>query len=372
MRRVVIVVPELLVVADGGESPLRQRLPVLAQAAEAGSIVKISPVPRVETPEALLLGMPPREAQMAQGPLTVSALDFDPPERSTHFHLSLLSLSNDRISTPRELPTPEEADEIWRRVKRLDTPHLTLLRGEELDHALVWESLGDLGTTSPKDIEGRPMRDGLPEGDGDRLLRRLIDDSINLLFETEFNQRRIDEGRPPLNLLWPWGHGVRRPVPNLLLRRGEPVMVESGSLRLAGLTRLTGYAHGDRHSIGRGTQIDFESLALRTSNRPVTLVVFDFARELGITERAEELHWLVRELDHRLLSPLLETGRREATRISFLAPSEDGVGLGLEVEPMKPGTNHLPFDERTLDERRLPIRDLWTLVESGLAHEEPA
>jgi len=364
MRRIVLIVPNLLGDPDA-ESPLRQNLPALQLLTELGELRKLTPTPKVETPEALYLGMRPDEAQLRQGPLTVSALGADPPDRSTHFHLSLMAFQEGEVRDPAYRPTREELDTIFGLVKRLDTPTLTLLRGEALDHGLVWEALGDLGTTSASEAAGKPMRGQLPEGDGENVLRRLIDDSINLLAETELNLRRMDDGLPPLNLLWPWGQGVRRPVPNLMLRRGERAHVESGSMRLSGLARLAGYKHEDRDTFGRGLNTRLRALAERALKRDITISLITAMDDLAAPAREEERHWFVRELDRELLQPLLDSALVTATRISILAPGA-GTGLALRVVPKSPAANHLPFDERSLEERHVPTIDLHQTVDEGV------
>lgn len=364
MRRIVIVVPDLLGDPEA-ESPLRQSMPALSALTEAGVLAKLAPMPKIETPEALYLGLRHDEAQMRQGPLTVSALGADPPERSTHFHLSPASFDGSALRDPGPVPTPEEVDLIIGQSKRLQTPLLTVVHGEEWDHGLVWEALGDLGTTAVTDAYDKGVKSTLPEGDGERLLRRFVDDSVNVLNDLEFNQRRIDEGFPPVNVLWPWGHGTRRSVPNLVLRRGEVATVESGSLRLAGLTRLTGYRHASRRDFGRGTRTRLRKIAERALTRDVTIAMLDAVREFRQKGMEEELHWFVRELDRELLQPLLEKARLEPSRITLLAPSS-AVGLALTSEPQRPEGNFLPFDERALEERTLPTRDLWQAVELGV------
>ncbi|HEY0866122.1 MAG TPA: hypothetical protein VGE01_02015, partial [Fimbriimonas sp.] len=221
MRRVLIVLPNLLG-QPGEATPLQGALPNLEILAEAGTVTKIAPLPDVETPEALYLGMAPDQGQLRQGPLTVAALGQDPPDRSTHFHLSLASLHDGILSFPQIGAHPAA---LVRMLPRLNTRTLTLLPGIRTDHALVWEGLGDLSTVSPPRAGGRPIRDCLPEGDNEPALRRLIDDSVNLLAESDENRIREEEGLPPLNILWPWGHGTCVPVPNLWLERGERALV---------------------------------------------------------------------------------------------------------------------------------------------------
>jgi hypothetical protein len=377
MRRIVLIVPDLLGNPED-ESALRQRLTALAALTEIGTLFKIASAPKIETPEALYLGLGPTEAQMRQGPLTVSALGADPPERSTHFHLSLMSHDDGRAEQPTYLPTADELALLWAAAKRLDTARFTLVRGEGFDHGLVWEALGDLGTTPARDVAGKIIKTALPEGDGDRPLRRLIDDSVNLLSELELNRQRVEEGLPPFNLLWPWGQGVREMVPNLLLRRGELATVESGSLRLAGLTRLSAYRHGSRAAFGKGLSTRLRDLADRALSRTISIVLVDAFAELrqsvsGEDDKMEEIHWLACEMDTNFFAPVLAAFRGERViaepmRFTLLAPStSEAVGLGLEVRSDARQDNSLPFDERSLEERKLLTYDLASRVDWGVS-----
>ena len=379
MRRTILIVPGMLSM-PGADSFLRQKLPALTTFSEIGQLSRVAPIPNSQTPEVLLLGMKPDTVRLNQGPLTVSAFGFDPPEKSTHFHLSLMSFCDGTAVMPDAAPQPEEAEILLNEAKRLNGRLLTICKGEGLDHGLVWEAFGDLGTTQPK--VGQPLEiiKSLPEGDGDSLLRRLIDDSINLLSELEINVRRVDEGLPPLNLLWPWGQGVRQKVPNLALSRGEPAWVESCSMRLAGLTRLTGYRHIDRAMFGRGLHTQFRSIADRATKRDLTVIYIDAPVELRRQIKPEELEWFLRELDRNLLQPLIEDHVKTPSRLTLIAPgSLDGfaetdmqpspVGLALSAESNVLSSSHMPFDERTLEEQKIALIDLSTLVLRGLLSE---
>jgi hypothetical protein len=368
MRRIVLILPELLGDLDQ-ESPLRQNLPAFRTLAELGEVRKLAPMPRLETPEALYLGARPGEVELRPGPLVVSSLGADPPERSIHFVLAPLAFQDGVALDPGPLPAPEDLDILFAAAKRLDTRSLTLLRGEGRDHGLVLEGRGDLGTTPAADVLGQPVRPRLPEGDHEGPLRRLIDDSINLLTDLEFNQRRVDEGLPPVNMLWPWGHGVRTSVPNLALRRGEPAAVESASFRLAGLARLTGDHHGDRAAFGRGLRTRLRPLAARALANDLTIAVIDAPAELRADpeDRQEELHWFVRELDQELLRPLIDAVLLDPIRIVLVAPRAAGDGLTLTAEPPTDRAGRWPFDERTLDERHVSRVDLDQAVREAVA-----
>lgn len=344
MRRVVIVAPDLSTDLEG-ESVLRG-LPCLAELAERSTVTKLSPIGRVPAPEALALGFRPPEGQMAAGPLTVAALGFDPPARSLHFHLSLGSLEGDTLVEGAPEPSDDEIRVIAQQIVRLNTKTLTVLPGMGCEHGLVWEELGDLGTTPYLEAVGKPMRSVLPESDGETKLRRLIEDSVDLLDSLEFNQRRVSEGIAPLNLLWPWGHGQRRPVANLALRRGEPGHVETSSLRMRGLARLAGYSASPVSSI------------LETS-----IVWWEAPGQLRRSGDLEKLDWTVRTWERERLLPLLE----DPIQLVLATPRGDGPGLALAFDSTRTTVGRFPFDERTLDEKTATTFDLADLVDRTLA-----
>jgi hypothetical protein len=370
MRRVVLVLPELTA-ASPDESVLRQPLTYLTRFAEAGQVGRLLPIGEVETPEAVYLGLPPSEGQLRPGPLMVSALGANPPERSTHFILSLLSSSGERVEDPSEIPTPDETRVLMDAAKRLNTKVLTVLAGEEKDHGLVWEGLGDMRTFTPREATELSWREALPQGDADRELRRFIDDSVNILMDLEFNRQRLEEGRPPFNVLWPWGEGLRLPVPNLALRRGTPLAVETESFRMAGLARLAGYRPGRLRAFRTGMNLNMERLAERILAEEEILCLISGPEQLREREKLEELEWFVRQIDDRLLKPIWDRFRDEVSlnrraELTIVAPSRDHPGLTLLYSAGSQEGGFFPFDERSLDERKVSTWDTAQVVDRVL------
>ncbi len=370
MRRLILIIPDWLAPL-GGESVLRQPLPGLHRLTEVGQIAKLNPIHETTVPEAAFLGMNPYEIHLSQGALMVSALGFDPPERSVHFHLSLMSLDgNSVLHRLKHTVTPELSKEIMTLLKPINAPSLIVLPGMGEDHALVWEDGSiDLGCLSPSEAAGKPYKQALPDGDGDTYLRRLIDDSVNILAEQEFNQRRIDQELEPINIVWPWGPGFRMPVPNLLIKTG-PVHVESPSLRLKGLAQMARYRHGNIGSFGQGTAVRLESLLASTKEHACSILLLPNIGEFQSAGSLEELDWLTREIDRRLIVPLMEEMATGELQLTLLSPRIDPTlgyqGLMLRAESHRSGQNVYPFDERSLEERSIPAVDLWEAVEDGI------
>jgi len=366
MPTLIVVLPDL-VAGDESQSVLLGDHPVLSQLAEQSQIVGLLPVGNLETPEACYLGMSPDEGQMRPGPLMVAALGEDPPPRSTHFLVSVLGMEGELLKSPEALPDPAEFRQLTDLFRLLNTKSLTLLKGEDLDHALVWEGIGDIYTVPAADATGKPIAESLPKGDLESALRRLIDDSVNVLMGAEFNRIRAEEGRTPLLVLWPWGHGIRYPLPNLALRRGGPVMVQSESFRMAGLARLLGYRPGDHRRYRSGLNLDWPALAKSPPGPMPFVLVASAPSTLRAEGRLEELEWFLNRFENEYLAPMLEwASDREAAgehlTIGIVTPSAERGGLALWYETRTPPMRPLPFDERTLEERGLTHRNTHELM----------
>lgn len=384
-RRITLIVPNWLA-DEGVPSALRGAAPGLARFGERARLSKLAPLPpdvvqpaegydlpsRV-TPELAWFGLTPDSFVLQDGPLVVSAFGADPPQRSVHYHLSLLSVQDGMVRAVRDRIAAETHSKIADLAAKLNTASLTIVKGEKFDHGLVWEEGSiEQGTVSAQRIEGREIWPNLPAGDGERLLRRFIDDSINLLTEISLNRERDDQGLAPINLLWPWGQGFRPSLPNLALRNGAVAWVESSSVRIHGLTRLVGYRHGDREAFGRGMKVRLDHILRSVLGHEWTIVVLDSFNELRALGRLEEAEWLTHEIDAKLIEPLWERARKERLNLDILAPvgffgepktaQTSHMGLALKFDSANRRANQLPFDERSLEERSLSIANPWDLV----------
>ncbi len=372
MRRFILIAPDLHD-RSGEISVIRSEMPCLPRFRDHGTVSMVRYSEGHGNLEAEYLGLERNSVSMQQGPLTAAALGYDPPDRSAHYHLSLLSTTNGLIDVPKVQLDSETQRLILDLAKKLNTRRITFCEGEGSEHALVIESGSPESETTPPDQAiGKAVQAVLPNCEDEQDLRRFIDDSINLLSEQEFNLRRIDNELPPINLLWPWGGGWRHHVQNLGLRFGEVGYVCSNSIRLQGLTRLAGWKHCSRSEFREGTRINFEFLLNWVRANELSICLLSEFSEFRASERFEELAWLASEMNRRLLIPLYEDSLEHEIQVSFVSPSSQTGTSGIAMKSRSGKVAHgiAPFDERLLDEKRIPTFSIAESVHRSMVETE--
>jgi hypothetical protein len=349
MRTLIFVFPEAM--KPGQDSIWESPPEGLRQITHQGEVFRLAPVGR--NFESELMGLS-ADIEIARGPLIVSAFGWEPPSRSVHFELSLLSVDEDgRVGVVDEIKG-KEARILEEQFLRLQTKKITPKWGEQSTHGLVWEDGSiDLGCKTADEIIGSDWTKNLPEGDGEVKLRTLIDDSLNLLDGLEMNVRRFDEGKPKANLLWPHSFGFRPNLPFLPLRRGESARFFSDEIGIEGIVKMVGYEHYDRHAYRKGIHVHPGVLRANTCD-PGQYVFVDqnIGKTLEIGRGEEALHALENFDSNAWDQFAIDLVDGSAISGAILCPSATGDGMGLlfgrGVE-----ANTIPFDVRAWDDRRL-------------------
>ncbi|MCK4805233.1 MAG: phosphoglycerate mutase, partial [Spirochaetes bacterium] len=98
----------------------------------------------------------------------------------------------------------------------------------------------NLRCTPPHDITGKNTGEYLPEGEGREIVRRLMDESIDLLKSSSVNKKRIDEGKTPATQIWLWGQGYKPELPSFPDRFGLKGSVITAVDLIRGIGGLAG------------------------------------------------------------------------------------------------------------------------------------
>lgn len=314
--------------------------------------------------EAAYLGLSLSPDALPSGPLIVATL-ATPPTGSIDFVLSVLSLDEAGTIHPLEgAASHAEIHAIQAAFSRLQTRSLTPVFGQDWLHGLVWENGSrDFYTVEPELAIGQNWQDCLPEGDRDRDIRTFVDDSVNLLSSLELNRIRQEEGKTMINLFWPWGQGVRPDLPNLALRRGLPATVITNNWRLRGLSKLVSYFPTPDEPKYLGVHWAESTLDRICRTGSTQIVVMDQLEAMRQHQRMEEMIYAMEQVMEHVIEPWIE--RKETFELLLLAPSQSGLGIAFHYHPAGV-VDDLPFDERILDDKKVPALDAYSLAEEFL------
>lgn len=316
---------------------------------ELGEVFRLAPVLGLE---ASLMGLS-EGVEVAKGPLIVAAFGWEPPSRSVHFELSLLSVGEGGVVGAVDHIEREEAQILEEQFARLATKKLTPKWGEQATHGLVWEEGSlDLGCATSDVILGGHWESKLPDGDGELMLRTLIDDSLNLLDGLEINQRRFDDGKPKLNLLWPHSFGFQPDLPNMALRRGNLAEFWSNEIGIQGMAKLVGYRHSQREGFRRGVHVSDKVIRGFWDQEGLGALVDRGLGQMLVAELVEEARYSLEQFDGVWEKVAYDVKAGEEVLGAIMCPNIGDTGMGL-VFGLGVKANQIPFDVRAWDDNRL-------------------
>lgn len=212
----------------GGKTPLQQAsTPNMDRISVSGRPGRVRTIPRGMHPGSdvanlSILGYDPRLYYTGRAPLEAASVGVSLSGDDVAFRCNLVTLrfdddggsavmedySSGHIST-------DEARELIRDLDmRLGTDVIRFYPGVSYRHLMIWSGgPADVKCVPPHDIIGREIAVYLPAGEGEKVLRKLMDESVAILGSHPVNRRRIDMGKNPGNSVWFWGQGRKPELP---------------------------------------------------------------------------------------------------------------------------------------------------------------
>lgn len=230
-------VPEL-----GGRTPLQAakttNLDFLARHGELG-LVKTTPdgfYPGSDVTQLTILGYDPKKYLTGPAALEAAGLDVTLNPDDVAFRCNLVTLRADsggydvkKLGTHAvmedfsagQIDSLEAKELIYDLNEQLGTEVVQFYAGVSYRHLMVWaEGKHRVTLTPPQDIIGKPVGEFLPKGEGEKVLRALMEEALAILREHPINKDRLEAGAPPANAIWFWGQGKAPRIPKLTDRYG--------------------------------------------------------------------------------------------------------------------------------------------------------
>ncbi len=209
---------------------------MLAQQKGVLGMAKIIPrfvTPASDTAFLSIMGFNPRDHHPGRGPLEAINLGIDLKENEVAFRVNLVTIDDGKMAdySAGHIKTEEAAELLAFLQREIGLEGITFYPGKSYRNLMVLkEPVFDwrkLVTVPPHDIQGKPVADFLPRGEGEIFINSLIKRSARLLTNHPINKTRIDLGENPANSIWPWGQGGKALLPLFRKRFGMEGVVVS-------------------------------------------------------------------------------------------------------------------------------------------------
>jgi 2,3-bisphosphoglycerate-independent phosphoglycerate mutase len=226
----------IIFVGDGmGDFPIKElgyktplevaKTPNLDKLASMGKCGKLVTIPDDADPESALANMSILGYDVTtfqgRGVLEAAAMGIKLDAKDVVFRCNTICVENGIIKNHSGGHiSSEESHELIKTIdEKLGRKEIKFFPGVSYRHILILKNKysPDIICTPPHDVPGRPFRDVLVKAknnDGEEpaeLLNNLIFKSKSILENHPVNIKRIDAGKDPANMIWPWAPG-RKPV----------------------------------------------------------------------------------------------------------------------------------------------------------------
>lgn len=392
----------LLVIFDGmadeplaeldGKTPLQvAKTPYMDELAAKGRIGAANTTPQGMMPGSDvtnmgILGFDPLKYYKGRGAIEAASLGIPMETRDAAFRTNLVATDGEKmIDSSADHISTEEARELIATIdEKLSTNVIKFYPGVSYRHIMIWQGGSDnVHCTAPYKIHGQPIREHLPEGDGDSKLIGLIEDSYELLDNHPVNRRRRDEGHLAANMIWFWGESRMPDIPSFLREYGKTGAVVAAVDLIKGLGRMVGLkvvdvpgvtGYVDTNFLGKG---QYALAALEDYD--FVWVHVEAPDEAGHERDIEKKIRAIEDCDSKILGTIVEGLKKRQTnaRILLMPDHPTPISTGshssekvpfLLFDSRKPEENNLPMDERGAQDTKLVVEfapDLMKMLLEG-------
>jgi 2,3-bisphosphoglycerate-independent phosphoglycerate mutase len=233
----------------GGMTPLQAaKTPCLDRLAQGGLLGLALTVPEGFPPGSdvanlSIMGYDPHRFYTGRAPLEAASLGIELGSHDIAFRCNLVWVDEGKMKdfAAGHISNEEAAELISFLQEKLGSNEVAFHQGLSYRHLMVTHDIGGgADCTPPHDITGQEIAGFLPKGAGSKPLREMMSESSRLLSGHPVNEKRIQEGKAPANMIWLWGQGTAPDMPTLAQRFGISGAVISAVDLVKGLGKYAG------------------------------------------------------------------------------------------------------------------------------------
>lgn len=317
-----------------------------------------------------IFGYDPKKYYTGRGPLEAAVRKIPLSERDVAFRCNLISSDGKTLLdySGGHITTYEAQDLIKEISKKLDTDKINFFSGMGYRHILRWTNGSQkVECIPPHNIVGRPLLKNLPRGEGEKTLRGLIYNSIEILDNHDINKKRRDKGKLPANMIWPWGQGKIPAFPKFI----EKYKLTGSVISAVDLVKGIGYYAGlevievpgatgyfDTNYEGKA---EYAIASLKDND--LTLVHIEATDEAGHIGNVEEKIKAIENIDKKIIGNILKSADKflEDYKILFLPDHYTPITVKTHTSDIVPyliySTKELSMSPAVIEGKRIEFSD---------------
>lgn len=310
--------------ALGGKTPLEyadtKMMDMLSRKGEVGMVHTIPDgmKPGSDTANLSVLGYDPKQYYSGRSPLEALSIGVPMKESDIAIRCNIVTISDGEEDFGEKTIIDHSSDEIstedcavlLRAVQeKLENGTYRFYVGTSYRHCLIWDRGHVVELVPPHDVLGQKIGQYLPE---DAVLRRMMEESYQILKDHPMNLERKKKGLHPANCCWFWGAGTKPMLSGFEEKTGKKGLMISAVDLLKGIAVGAGMDVAHVEGANGGLHTNYEGKA-QAAVEGVLKQGYDFAYihveapdEMGHQGSAEKKVQSIEYLDDRVIRPVVE------------------------------------------------------------------
>lgn len=310
--------------ALGGKTPLEyadtKMMDMLSGKSEIGMVRTIPEGmnPGSDTANLSVLGYDPKKYYSGRSPLEALSIGVPMKDTDIAIRCNIVTVSDEEEEFGEKTIIDHSSDEISTEDcavlldavrEKLENETYRFYTGTSYRHCLIWDKGQVAKLTPPHDVLGQKIGQHLPK---DVCLRRMMEESYEILKDHPTNLERKKKGLLPANCCWFWGAGTKPMLSGFEEKTGKKGLMISAVDLLKGIAVGAGMGVAEVEGANGGLHTNYEGKA-QAAVEGLMEQGYDFAYihveapdEMGHQGSAEKKVQAIEYLDNRVIRPVVE------------------------------------------------------------------
>lgn len=310
--------------ALGGKTPLEyadtKRMDMLSGKSEIGMVHTIPEgmKPGSDTANLSVLGYDPKKYYSGRSPLEALSIGVPMKDTDIAIRCNIVTISDEEEEFGEKTIIDHSSDEISTEDcavlldavrEKLQNETYRFYTGTSYRHCLIWDKGQVAELTPPHDVLGQKIGQHLPK---DVFLRRMMEESYEILKDHPMNLERKKKGLRPANCCWFWGAGTKPALSDFEKKTGKKGLMISAVDLLKGIAVGAGMGVAEVEGANGGLHTNYEGKAqaavkgLLEQGYDFVYIHVEAPDEMGHQGSAEKKVQAIEYLDDRVIRPVAE------------------------------------------------------------------